>query len=150
MPTRPISEGLFTWPLPEPPRSPALLGSRCGACGAVSFPQSPGCPRCGEDRMSTVELPRRGTLYTWTTQEFLPKLPYLGPETPETFSPWAVGYVELGDVLRVEGRLYGVDPGRLDFGMAFEVVVRPFRRDEDGTDVVTFGFAPAGAGTPTR
>lgn len=153
MPTRPISEGLFTWPLPEPPEAPTLLGSRCEACGAVTFPQSPGCPRCGEDRMATVELPRQGTLYTWTTQEFLPKLPYLGPETPETpetFSPWAVGYVELGDVLRVEGRLYDVDPEQLDFGIPVEVVVRPFRRDEDGTEVLTFGFAPVGTGAPTN
>lgn len=147
MTTRPISEGLFTWPLPEPPAPPNLLGSRCDACRAVTFPQAIGCPRCGEVRMTTVELPRQGTLYTWTTQEFLPKLPYLGPETAETFSPWAVGYVELGDALRVEGRLYDVDPGKLDFGMLFELVVRPFRTEEDGTEVVTFGFAPVERGT---
>ena len=76
--------------------------------------------------------------------EQLPKLPYLGPETAETFEPWAVGYVELGRLLRVEGRLYDVDPKELSFGMEFEVVVRPFRIAGDGTEVYTFGFAPAG------
>jgi uncharacterized OB-fold protein len=140
---RPISDGLFTWPLPEPPAQPALIGSQCSSCGAVTFPQAPGCPRCGEAQMAAFNLPTLGTLYTWTTQEFLPKLPYLGPETPEDFSPWAVGYVQLADLIRVEGRLYDVDPHKLDFDMPFQVVVRPFRSDEDGTEVYTFGFAPA-------
>ena len=145
MPSRPISEGLFTWPVPAPPARPVLYGARCAPCGAVTFPPAPGCPRCGEDRMGPVELPARGTLYTWTTQEFLPKLPYLGPETPETFEPWAVGYVDLDGQLRVEGRLYDVDPEDLRFGMEFEVVVRPFRTTEDGIEVHTFGFAPSSA-----
>lgn len=94
--------------------------------------------------METVELASRGTLYTWTTQEFLPKLPYLGPEDDQTFRPWAVGYVELGGQLRVEGRLYDVDMADLDFGMELEVVIRPFRIDEGGTEIHTFGFAPTG------
>ena len=92
--------------------------------------------------MEPTELPSRGTLYTWTTQEFLPKEPYAGPETPQTFAPWAVGYVQLADQIRVEGRLYDVDIRALDFGMEFEVVVRPFSIDDDGTEVFTFGFAP--------
>jgi uncharacterized OB-fold protein len=95
--------------------------------------------------MDPVELPTRGTLYTWTTQEFLPKEPYAGSETDQTFRPWAVGYVQLGDVIRVEGRLFDVDPGRLDFDMELEVVVRPFTIREDGTEIFTFGFAPAQA-----
>lgn len=142
MADRPISDGLFTWPLPEPGAKPALIGSRCSLCGAVTFPQAPGCPRCGETQMQEFDLPTRGTLYTWTTQEFLPKEPYLGPETPENFTPWAVGYVQLADLVRVEGRLYDIDPADLTFEMPFEVVVRPFRRDEDSTEVYTFGFAP--------
>jgi uncharacterized protein len=146
VPSRPISEGLFTWPVPAPPARPALHGGRCAACAAVTFPLAPGCPRCGEDRMEPLELPTRGTLYTWTTQEFLPKPPYLGPETPQTFEPWAVGYVELAGQLRVEGRLYDVDPKELSFGMEFDVVVRPFRITEDGTEIYTFGFAPAAEG----
>jgi uncharacterized protein len=143
LPSRPISQGLFTWPVPEAPSRPALYGARCAPCGAVTFPPAPGCPRCGEGRVEPVELPARGTLYTWTTQEFLPKLPYLGPETPQSFEPWAVGYVELDGQLRVEGRLYDVDLEDLSFGMEFEVVVRPFRIAEDGTEVYTYGFAPA-------
>ena len=55
--------------------------------------------------MSDVLLPRRGTLVTWTTQGFVPKLPYAGGETAETFTPFGVGLVQLGDEVRVEARL---------------------------------------------
>ncbi len=142
MPSRPIAQGLFTWPLPDSERA-ALLGSRCEDCSAWTFPVAEGCPSCGGERLSVVELARRGTLYTWTTQEFLPKDPYLGPETAQDFEPWAIGYVELPGQLRVESRLYDVDPQRLDFDQPFELVVRLFTQDPDGTDVYAFGFRPA-------
>ena len=143
MQSRPIAEGLFTWPIPEPPRSPALLGSQCHACNAYAFPASIGCPSCGAEDSRSVELAGRGQLYTWTTQEFLPKAPYAGPETPETFKPWAIGYIELPGQLRLESRLYDVDPDSLDFDQEFELTVRPFSQDPDGTDVYAFGFRPA-------
>jgi uncharacterized protein len=141
--SRPIAEGLFTWPIPDPPQAPALIGSRCAACSAYMFPASSGCSRCGSNDCSQVELASRGQLYTWTTQEFLPKAPYSGPETDADFKPWAIGYVELAGQLRVESRLYDVEPDALSFGQEFELVIRPFRQDEDGTDVFAFGFRPA-------
>jgi uncharacterized OB-fold protein len=91
-------------------------------------------------------LPRRGTLWTWTTQEFLPKEPYAGGETPETFTAFGIGLVQLGDVVRVEGRLTESDPARLRIGMDVELVIVPFRRDDDGTEVVTYAFAPVDEG----
>jgi uncharacterized protein len=145
MPSRPIAEELFTWPLPEPPRSPALVGSQCAACGAYAFPASNGCPACGSEDCASTELASRGRLYTWTTQEFLPKAPYAGPETDDTFKPWAIGYVELPGQLRVESRLYDVEPDALFFDQEFELTIRPFTQDPDGTDVYAFGFRPATA-----
>jgi uncharacterized OB-fold protein len=129
---------VFTWPDDEP----RLIGGLCQTCGAVAFPLLPSCPRCGTPGMDRHLLPRRGTLWTWTTQGFLPKEPYAGGETPETFRPYGVGLVQLGDEVRVEGRLTEADPSRLDFGMEVELVVVPFRVDEDGTEVVTYAFRP--------
>ena len=40
-------------------------------------------------------LPRRGRIWTWTTQEFLPKEPYAGGETAENFKPFGVALVQL-------------------------------------------------------
>jgi len=87
-------------------------------------------------------LPRRGTLWTWTTQEFLPKEPYAGGETKETFRPFGVGLVQLGDEVRVEGRLTISDPEKIRFGMELEVVIVPFRTDPDGTEVLSYAFRP--------
>ena len=114
-----------------------LLGGRCTACGSVTFPQPPSCARCGSTAVETHPLPRRGTLWTFTTQEFLPKEPYGGGETNETFRPYGVGLVQLGDVVKVEARLTTADVDVLRIGMEMELVVVPFR-----DDVVTFAFAP--------
>jgi uncharacterized OB-fold protein len=133
----PVADGVFTFPSDVP----HLIGSRCTKCSTVVFPTAIGCPRCGSDEMERHELGRRGRLFTWTTQGFLPKEPYTGPETEETFAGWALGYVELPGEVMVETRLTESDPARLHIGMEMELVVVPFRRDDD-TEIVTFAFAP--------
>jgi uncharacterized OB-fold protein len=86
-------------------------------------------------------LARRGRLWAWTTQEFPPPSPpYAGPAGKD-FVPFAVGYVELGDV-KVETRLTVADPEALVPGTEMELAVVPFRTDDDGNEVVTFAFAP--------
>jgi uncharacterized OB-fold protein len=92
--------------------------------------------------MSELLLPRRGTLVAWTTQGFVPKLPYAGGETAETFKPFGVGLVQLGDIVRVESRLTENDPSKLRFGMGVELRVIPLYVDSDGDEIMTFAFAP--------
>jgi uncharacterized OB-fold protein len=85
-------------------------------------------------------LPRLGRLWAWTTQEFPPPSPpYTGP-TGEAFVPYGVGYVELDDEVRVETRLTETEGLRI--GMDMELVVMPFRTNDDGDEVVTFAFRP--------
>ena len=79
--SRPIAPDLFTWPAHEP----RLLGSRCIECSTVVFPSARSCPRCGSTEVESHELGRRGRLFTFTTEGFLPKEPYTGPETEDTF-----------------------------------------------------------------
>ena len=138
----PFAPDVFTWPA----ESPQLIGARCQSCAAVTFPAQVSCPRCGQLEMEQRLLPRSGTLWTWTTQQFLPKEPYASGETPETFKPFAVGLVQLGDEVRVEGRLTVSDPAEIDFGMELELVVIPFRTDEDGTQVMSYAFQPSEGG----
>jgi uncharacterized OB-fold protein len=134
----PLAPDVFTWPSD----APQLIGGKCGECGAVTFPNQSTCPRGGHEAMVAHLLPRRGTLDSWTTQEFLPKEPYGGGETEETFRPYGVGLVRLGDEVKVEARLTEGDPARLEFGMEVELVLVPLRIDADGTDVLTFAFTP--------
>ena len=136
----PVSEGIFTFPSD----APQLIGSRCTACGIVTFPAQDSCPRCASMSMTEQRLARRGRLWAWTTQEFPPPSPpYAGP-TGRDFVPFGVGYVVLPGEVKVETRLTEADPAVLTPGMDMELVLVPFRTDDDGNEVVTFAFRPVG------
>jgi uncharacterized OB-fold protein len=139
---RALAPEVSTWP----DENPQLIGSRCEACGAITWPKQDHCPRCSGPDMAELLLPRRGTLVAWTTQGFVPKLPYAGTETAASFEPFGVGLVQLGDVVRVEARLTESDPDKLGFGMEVELTMVPFYVDEDGTEIVTWAFQPVRAG----
>jgi uncharacterized protein len=136
--TKVLAPEVSTWPQ----ENPQLIGARCGACGATTWPNQDHCPRCSGPNMTELLLPRRGTLVAWTTQGFLPKQPYAGGETAETFTPFGIGLVQLGDDVRVEVRLTESDPAKLAFGMDVELVFVPFYTDEDGTEIVIWAFQP--------
>ncbi len=134
----PIAAGLFTWPAAKP----ALLASRCRHCGIASFPAAESCMACSGQDVVVEELPGRGTLWTWTIQQFMPKTPYKSNETAATFKPYGVGYVELPGGVRVEGRLTENDPQKLRIGMPMEVVFEPYRTEDNGDEVISFFFKP--------
>jgi uncharacterized OB-fold protein len=140
--SRPIAEDLFTGPGDEP----RLIGNRCRACAAITFPVRVGCARCGSSELERYLLADHGTLWAWTTQGFLPKEPFAGTLTigPDAV-PWFVGLVELPGELRVESLLVGVTQEALSIGMPLRLAIVPFRVDEDGTEIVTFAFTPEGA-----
>jgi uncharacterized OB-fold protein len=134
----PIAEGLFTWPSNDP----RLIGSKCANCGIVTFPAQSSCAACSGTETESIELARRGTLWTYTIQCFLPnRPPYDGPETPETFKPYGVGYIELPDQTRVEARIKTNDVDKLEVGMEMELVIEKYI-ERDGKDIVSFFFQP--------
>src|SRR5262245_21483772 len=134
---KPIAD-IFTWPSDQP----ELIGSRCDDCGATTFPAQGRCPRCSSTSMNELPLPRQGTLVAWTTQGFMPTVPYAGSSDPKAFKPFGVGLVQLDDVVRVEARLTEDDPAKLEFGMDVELAIVPFYVDEAGDEIMTFAFAP--------
>jgi uncharacterized OB-fold protein len=135
-----VAEGLFTWPSD----APRLIGAQCARCGLVGFPAGPPCLRCGSDQASQKLLADRGTLWTFTTQNFRPPAPpYDGADTGEgSFRPYAVGYVDLAGEIMVEARLTEPDPARLAIGQQMRLTVVPYTVTPDGTEVLTFAFAP--------
>src|SRR6478736_6468159 len=132
-----IDPGISTWH----DENPQLIGSACGACGATVFPRQSNCPRCSKADMSDALLPRRGTVVAWTTQGFPTGAPYVGPAGKD-FAPFGVGLVQLGDVVRVEGRLTERDPEKLTFGMEVELTMLPLATNESGDEIITFAFQP--------
>jgi uncharacterized OB-fold protein len=134
-----VAEGLFTWPSD----APQLIGSYFPESGVTTFPQSGSCPKTSSRVVEQVLLPRRGTLWSWTVQAFLPKNPpYAGTETAKDFVPYGVGYVQLADQVVVESRLTINDPAQLKIGMELEMVVIPFAVDAEGRELLTYAFAP--------
>jgi uncharacterized OB-fold protein len=136
-----LAPEISTWP----DENPQLIGSRCGACGATTFPVQQWCPRCSGGEMTELLLPRRGTLVAWTTQGFPPGAPYAGP-TGDDFVPFGVGLVQLGDIIRVEARLTENDPAKLQFGQEVELTMVPLTTDDEGAEVMTFAFQPVSKG----
>ena len=88
--------------------------------------------------MGTAVLPREGTLWSYTVQSFAPKTPF---RTVEPFTPFGVGYVDLGEVI-VESRLTVADADALTIGTAVRLTTMVNHLDEDGTEVRTFAFEP--------
>ena len=108
----------------------------------MTFPSNTSCAACGGIEVKIVELPRRGKLWSWTIQRFMPKTPYRTTETAETFAPFGVGYIELPGALRVESRLTENDPEKLQIGSEMELVFYTHHTEADGTDVINYAFKP--------
>lgn len=127
----PIDPTLFTWPSD----APRLRGSECGDCLWREFPFTGACGNCGSDAVSAYLLPSRGRVWSFTTQEFELKKPFIGAAEAR----FSLGYVDL-DGLAVEGH-FTVPPSevrtRAPIGTEMELVVVPFA---EGT--VTYAFKP--------
>jgi uncharacterized OB-fold protein len=91
-----------------------LRGSRCAGCAVAAYPAESACPRCGGPA-EPVALSGTGTLWTWTVQRYAPKSPpYVPPAAG--FTPFAVGYVELPEGVRVLAAL-DIAPEAAEIGM---------------------------------
>ena len=132
----PIEEGLFTWPSDQP----SLIGSRCKSCGEYFFPQVNICqnPDCTDKNVEEMSLSRRGTLWSYTIQQYAPPPPYRGPV------PLTIGLMELPkENIKIMGQLVeGVRPEDLKIGMDLELVLEKLFEDENGNEVVTWKFKP--------
>jgi uncharacterized protein len=139
---RSIDNQLFEWPSDDP----RLLGSECQDCGVVTFPTQTSCPSCCGSKMSSRRLANTGRLWTWTTQEFLPKPPYAVARSAEEFVPFKLGYVELPGEVIVESRLVTPEHQALAIGMPMRLTFEPLFTDAAGVEVISFAFAPAKEG----
>ena len=139
----PLAEGLFTWP-PEPSKPPVLIGGKASD-GQIFFPYRRRAIIDGvREELERVELPRRGILWTFTSQHFRPTSPpYAGADDAQSFRPFTIGYVELPGALHVEARLTEPDPAKLRIGQEMELVIEPFGVDAEGNQTMIYAFAPA-------
>lgn len=136
---RPIRDGLFEL---DGGDDLTLVGGYSPTSGRYHFPLAPVCPYTGADDVQTVKLSRRGTLWSWTAVTAAPP-GYTGP------APYGFGVVELGEGLRVVGRLTVSEPERLHEGMRMRLVADTVPADApDGAELVTWAFSPDTAEGP--
>ena len=131
----PAVEGWFTLD----PARPALLGTRCQACGTVFFPREETfCrnPACVGTAFEEVELSRRGRLWSYTNNAYQPPAPYVSPKDP--YQPFTVATVELErERMVVLGQVVdGVAVADLHVGMEMELVLDTLNVDEENEYVV--------------
>ncbi len=126
----PIADGLFTTSNP-----PQLIGGRDRDSNRIVFP----CPE--NERYEPVPLKREGTLWSFTVQRFRPKTPpYAGPES---FQPWAIGYVELPGQTIVEARIANVDFEDIEIGMKLKLTAVPLDPEDNSSPAIP-AFEPVG------
>ncbi len=121
---------------------PHLMGGRLPS-GEIVFPMPQG------DAAKDIEpykLSRRGKLWSWTSQGFLPKTPYEGRgngdgEGPPDFVPFLLGYVELPGEVIVESYIVDATLDDLKLGMDMEFCIVPFNEQH-----TTFAYRPVGTG----
>ena len=77
-----------------------------------------------------------GKIYSYTVVMQQPPDFYKGPV------PYAEGFVELVDGVRVESLFAGCDFENLEVGMRVEAVIEPLYEDDEGFDIMTFKFKP--------
>ena len=130
--TIPLREGLFVMPS-RPGEKPRLLGSRCRGCGKTTFPPRSVCSDCYGEELERVPLSAKGQLYSYTI---------IGYPPPGLTAPYAIGYVDLAEGVRVFSILTEWDQKGLKVGMEVELVLDKFREDKEGNEILTYKFRP--------
>lgn len=102
-----------------------LMGTRCKACGATSFPPRADCVECMSGDFEFFELSGKATLHTYTT--------IVAPPTGfEDVVPYTVGVVDLeggGRLLAWIGDT--IEEDQVEVGMECQVVPQIFEELED-------------------
>jgi len=128
----PVLEGLWTTPAPAEEK-PQLVGSKCFNCGEIIFPSNTVCVNCQYQTMEQIKLSRRGKIFSLSTVMLAPPKYYTGQV------PYAIGYVELPDGVRILTSFSG-NPDFLKIGMDVELVIEKLHENEEGDEIMGFKF----------
>jgi len=112
-----------------------LEGSRCERCGGLYFPPRDVCPECLDDGViAPAPLSRHGTLYSFSIVHAAPK-GFRGP--------YAIGYVDLPENVRVLAQIVDWEDVTLRSGMTMEVDYAVIGENPDGSAKESYVFRAA-------
>jgi uncharacterized OB-fold protein len=127
--TVPFREGLFEdisgkW---------ALVGGRCRQCEKIIYPHREVCLNCLSRDMEKLPLSRNGTLYSFT-------IVHMPSEHFEP--PYAIGWIELPEGIRIFSPIRYRHEHPLKIGMAMEMAIEKLW-DEQQKIVTGYVFRPS-------
>ena len=126
-----IREGIVA----EGPEGDTLAGNQCKACGQVFFPKAEKvCLNCLEGPLEDLPLSRKGKLCSYTVVHM---------RASGFQPPYAVGFVDLPEGVRVFAPLEMEEGKPFKVGMEMEVRVGTLWEEED-KEILGFKFASAG------
>ena len=122
----PVREGTFI----ETSNGGALLANKCKSCGQIFFPKAQFCLSCFQEDVEEIILNRRGKLYS-----------YVIAHMPSTHfePPYAAGYVDLPEGVRIFAPLKMVEGRPFKVGMEMEVVIEKLWQEGD-KEVIGYRF----------
>ncbi|MDY7036529.1 MAG: OB-fold domain-containing protein [Thermodesulfobacteriota bacterium] len=124
----PVKKGAFL----ENQEGGVLLANKCQSCGQIFFPKASLCLTCYSEDMKELKLSRRGKLYSYT----IGRMPSTHFEPP-----YAIGYVEMPEGIKVFSPLKMVEERSLSIGMDMEMVLEKLW-DEGDKEIIGYKFMP--------
>jgi len=124
----PFREGLFV----EDAQGARLLANNCKSCGQIFFPKKHMCLECFGEDLEDITLSNRGKLYTYAISHV--PVHHYSP-------PYAMGYTELPEGIRVFAQIKGWEEHPLKIGMDMELIVDKLW-EEEGKEVIGYKFRP--------
>lgn len=125
----PFREGLFEkvsgqW---------TLVGCQCKQCGQIIFPNRAACLNCLSQDLERLHLSRNGKLYSFT-------IVHMPSEHFEP--PYAVGWIELPEGMRIFSQIRRWQEHPLEIGMDMELAVEKLW-DEEEKEIIGYTFRPS-------
>lgn len=112
-----------------------LAGGKCSECAAVCFPMATICATCGGDAMQEHLTGTFGNLYSYTVV-------HTGPR--QFNPPYAVGYVDMEDGLRLFGQIE-TPVSELSLDARLDLAIGEVSKGANGLAVVSYKFRKGGA-----
>ena len=105
-------------------RERRLVGSKCKACGHVSFPPRADCIECMSPDFEWLEYSCECTLHTFTVI-------HAAPTGFDDMVPYIIGIVDLPEGGRLLGWIQGIEKDEIEIGMPLRVVPKIFEEIEE-------------------
>lgn len=112
-----------------------LIGSKCGNCGHLYFPQRTVCPTCHRKsigKMEKVKLKGEGQIFSYS-------IVHDAPPQYELMKPYVVGIIELDEGIRVTGQVIDCDPAEVHIGMRVKSTMRKLG-EEGPAGIIHYGY----------